>query len=122
MYPYHNLNLIQYAAFTRHGTVYLEPALALASCRQSIWWRRSALYRQEGKEFTNTEQRIINRMPVSFSLSRCLKPIADIAEYVLKSKSNSLISPPPHDIVVTTPFLVEIGTPRIQYLYSDRHD
>ncbi|HHR5899855.1 TPA: flagellar motor switch protein FliM [Providencia alcalifaciens] len=109
-----NLNLIHMPPLRGTALFTFEPALVYIAVDNLFGGDGRFPVRSEGKEFTNTEQRIINRMlKLALGAYRdAWKPIADVEVEYVRSEIQvkfTNITTSPNDIVVTTPFLAEIG-------------
>ncbi|MBW5406978.1 flagellar motor switch protein FliM [Morganella morganii] len=109
-----NLNLVHMPPLRGTALFTFEPALVYIAVDNLFGGDGRFPVRSEGKEFTNTEQRIIHRMlKLALNAYRdAWKPIAEVdVEYVRSEMQVKFtnITTSPNDIVVTTSFLVEIG-------------
>lgn len=109
-----NLNLVHMPPLRGTALFTFEPALVYIAVDNLFGGDGRFPVRSEGREFTNTEQRIIHRMlKLALNAYRdAWKPIAEVdVEYVRSEMQVKFtnITTSPNDIVVTTPFQVEIG-------------
>ncbi|WP_034915677.1 flagellar motor switch protein FliM [Erwinia sp. 9145] len=109
-----NLNLIQLKPLRGTALVVFSPSLVFIAVDNLFGGDGRFPTKVEGREFTATEQRVIRRM-LKLALegySEAWKPIYPIeVEYVRSEMQVKFtnITTSPNDIVITTPFHVEIG-------------
>ena len=111
--PYH-LNLIHLKPLRGTGLVVFSPSLVFIAVDNLFGGDGRFPTKVEGREFTHTEQRVINRMLklALESYSDAWKAINPLeVEYVRSEMQVKFtnITTSPNDIVVNTPFHVEIG-------------
>ncbi|MEM6161023.1 flagellar motor switch protein FliM [Erwinia sp. P6884] len=109
-----NLNLIQLKPLRGTALVVFSPSLVFIAVDNLFGGDGRFPTKVEGREFTATEQRVIRRM-LKLALegySEAWKPIYPLdVEYVRSEMQVKFtnITTSPNDIVITTPFQVEIG-------------
>ena len=109
-----NLNLIHLKPLRGTGLVVFSPALVFIAVDNLFGGDGRFPTKVEGREFTHTEQRVINRM-LKLALEgyrdawKAINPLE--VEYVRSEMQVKFtnITTSPNDIVVNTPFHVEIG-------------
>ncbi|MCW0135860.1 flagellar motor switch protein FliM [Escherichia coli] len=109
-----NLNLIHLETAARLGLVVFSPSLVFIAVDNLFGGDGRFPTKVEGREFTHTEQRVINRM-LKLALEgysdawKAINPLE--VEYVRSEMQVKFtnITTSPNDIVVNTPFHVEIG-------------
>ncbi len=109
-----NLNLIHLKPLRGTALVVFSPALVFIAVDNLFGGDGRFPTKVEGREFTHTEHRVINRM-LKLALegySEAWQPIYPLeVEYVRSEMQVKFtnITTSPNDIVVTTPFQVEVG-------------
>lgn len=109
-----NLNLIHLKSLRGTGLVVFSPSLVFIAVDNLFGGDGRFPTKVEGREFTHTEQRVINRM-LKLALEgysdawKAINPLE--VEYVRSEMQVKFtnITTSPNDIVVNTPFHVEIG-------------
>ncbi|HCS2400716.1 TPA: flagellar motor switch protein FliM [Shigella sonnei] len=109
-----NLNLIHLKPLRGTGLVVFSPSLVFIAVDNLFGGNGRFPTKVEGREFTHTEQRVINRM-LKLALEgysdawKAINPLE--VEYVRSEMQVKFtnITTSPNDIVVNTPFHVEIG-------------
>ena len=108
-----HLNLVHIKPLRGTGMVVIEPALAFLVIDNLFGGDGRFLYRVEGRDFTQTEQRVIQRMlEIIFSAySESWEPIYPIEFEYIRSEMNTQFAniATPSEVVVSTSFRLDLG-------------
>jgi len=108
-----NLNLVQIKPLRGTGLVVIEPSLAFLVIDNLFGGDGRFHLRVEGREFTTTEQRVIQRMLgiIFENYAKSWEPIYPIEFEFLRSEMNTQFASiaTPSEVVVSTSFHLELG-------------
>lgn len=115
-----NLNLIHLKPLRGTGLVVFSPSLVFIAVDNLFGGDGRFPTKADGREFTPTEQRVIHRMlsmareAYEFAWSSIYKIKTEYIRSEIQVKFTNITSSP-NDVVVTTPFSVEIGSHRGEF-------
>lgn len=108
-----NLNLVQAKPLRGNALMIFDPALIFTVVDNMFGGDSRFHTRIEGREFTPTEQRIIQRMlgVVLENYNKSWQPVYPLAFEYLRSEMHTQFATiaPPTEVVVTTTFSIELG-------------
>ena len=109
-----NLNLVHYKPLRGTGLMVIDPDLVFLMIDNLFGGDGRFHTRVEGRDFTQTEQRIIQRvLEIIFeSYSKSWEPVYPLNFEYLRSEMNTQFAniATPNEVVVTTTFTVELGS------------
>lgn len=108
-----NLNLVQIKPFRGTAMIVMEPTLVFMLVDSLFGGNGQFHTRIEGRDFTQTEQRIIQRvLDIVFeNYSKSWEPVHPISFEFVRSEMNTQFAniATPNEVVVTTSFNIELG-------------
>ncbi len=108
-----NLNLVQVKPLRGTGLIVFDPNLVFLVVDNLFGGDGRFNTRAEGREFTQTEQRIVQRLlqVVFENLESSWKPVLEIELQHLRTETNAQFASiaTPNEVVITTTFTIEFG-------------